>query len=1039
MHTHLYAIFGGTGQFMHATKTRCALFFTLLFFLALPASVAIGRPSGQVAKAADYSKEPFVLEKVVTKIVVENDGTYTSATTARMRIQSQAGVKQFGMITFPYASATSTLDIVYVRVTKPDNRVVETPAENVLDMPADITREAPFYSDLKEKQVAVKGLEIGDILEYEYRNSVKNPLAPGQFWLSFNFEQMGICLEETWQVSIPRGRYVKVESPKLSPTTAEQGAYTVYTWKTSHLESDADKKDSKSADSDEPSRPSVQITSFRDWDELGQWFRSLVVPRIVPTPPIQAKADELTRNERTDSEKIQALYNYVSKNFRYIGISLGIGRYQPHAAADVLSNDYGDCKDKHTLFAALLAAEHINAYPALVSSTSEIDSAMPSPSQFDHMITAIPQADGFLFLDTTPEVGPFGFLVEAVRGKQVLVVPDSGPSTLVKTPDDPPFKSFFHFQADGALDDKGTFEGKMQMSLRGDAELAYRLAFRNAGQPQWNDVMQRISSNLGFGGTVSDVTISAPDATDAPFQIDYAYTRKDYGDWENRHTISPFPPVFVPPAPDKDDKPMPVKLGTPVELLYEGSIRLPANSHPNSPATIDLQEPFADYHSSYTFSNGSLHFVRRLTTKAREVAPAQIEAYRKFVKAIVDDTTTFISLAGEETPSPEFAGTPEARVFYQQGSEAWQQRNMRAAADAFQKAVDKDPKFAQAWLWLGAAHVYSGDVDDGIDEMKKSIALDPAQISSYKFLASTLMAFRREDDALQVWIQLEKQSPSDTDAVRNIVSILLKQKRYSEALPELESAVKSSPDDANLLLQLGDVYFHAGDKVKAVAVLHEAIDKSPNALTWNDAAYTLADNNVMLQDALQYAQKAVNDIDDKTLSIGLDDLELQDIQMMPELSAYWDTLGWVHFRLGHLELAEKYLHAAWSLSQDQTVGDHLQQVYDKMAKRNGMAWDKLALQDARTVKLGKLVAAKHVHAEFFVLFSNGSKVEGVKFISGAEELRGAGKALSAAKFDVPFPDDNPTQILRRGILDCEPELPGCVFVLIPPNDVRSIK
>jgi hypothetical protein len=42
--------------------------------------------------------------------------------------------------------------------------------------------------------------------------------------------------------------------------------------------------------------------------------------------------------------------------FRHISISFGAGRYRPHTAGEVLVNQYGDCKDKHTLFAALLKA-----------------------------------------------------------------------------------------------------------------------------------------------------------------------------------------------------------------------------------------------------------------------------------------------------------------------------------------------------------------------------------------------------------------------------------------------------------------------------------------------------------------------------------------------------------------------------------------------------------------------------------------------------------------------------------------------------------
>ena len=63
----------------------------------------------------------------------------------------------------------------------------------------------------------------------------------------------------------------------------------------------------------------------------------------------------------------------------------------------------------------------------------------------------------------------------------------------------------------------------------------------------------------------------------------------------------------------------------------------------------------------------------------------------------------------------------------------------------------------------------------------------------------------------------------------------------------------------------------------------------------------------------------------------------------------------------------------------------------------------------------------------------------VKFISGSEDLRTATKAIGALKFNVLFPDPAEAQILRRGILDCEPELPGCVFVLIPPSSVQFTK
>jgi hypothetical protein len=44
-------------------------------------------------------------------------------------------------------------------------------------------------------------------------------------------------------------------------------------------------------------------------------------------------------------------------------------------------------------------ALNVSAFPVLISSRFRIDPSFPSPSLFDHVITAIPRGDAFLFLD----------------------------------------------------------------------------------------------------------------------------------------------------------------------------------------------------------------------------------------------------------------------------------------------------------------------------------------------------------------------------------------------------------------------------------------------------------------------------------------------------------------------------------------------------------------------------------------------------------------------------------------------------------------
>ncbi len=153
----------------------------ITFFLAF--GFAFGSSNAQSPSRpgtkSDFSKEAFVIEHSSTRIVFENDGTSARESSGRIRIQSDAGVQRYGLLTFSYENSTESVDIAYVRVLKADGTVVPTPAENTQDMPAQITREAPFYSDLREKHIAVKGLGIGDTLEFQVRWQGTEPLAPG--------------------------------------------------------------------------------------------------------------------------------------------------------------------------------------------------------------------------------------------------------------------------------------------------------------------------------------------------------------------------------------------------------------------------------------------------------------------------------------------------------------------------------------------------------------------------------------------------------------------------------------------------------------------------------------------------------------------------------------------------------------------------------------------------------------------------------------------------------------------------------------------
>src|SRR6267154_386922 len=623
-----------------------AVAFTALSVLVFPA-IAFSQANAAFPADTSFPKEAYVLESLHTRVRFETDGKGSREVTGRVRIQSESAIHDFGLFRFPYASSFESLDVDYLRVRKPDGTVVLTPMSDVQDLDSEVSRQAPMYTDQREKHVAVKALAVGDVIEYHVVWTVHDPVAPGYFWVDDAFFHNGICLDEQMEFDVPRNIPVRFSSGSVTPTITENATRRLFTVHSSNLvrQDEDDVPAWEKGVGAAPPSP-IQLSSFQSWGDVGKWYGDLAAPQIKVTPQIQAKAEELTRGKITETEKVRALYEFVSR-FRYIGVSLGQGRYTPHRAEEVLANRYGDCKDKHTLFAALLAAVDIKAYPAMISSTFKIDSALPSPSLFDHIITAIPQGDSFLFLDTTPEVAVFGYLLTPLRGKSALVVTANAPARLVKTLPDPPGTNSEHFHMDASLDAQGTLEGKARIEASGDSEIRLRSAFRVTSESRWKELVQAVSGGMGFGGTVSDVSAAQPEATGEPFWFAYSYHRPDYSDWKERQITLPLPPVVLPALSEKrkasED---PLLIGSPVEITYEAKVTLPKGMKPILRPAVELRRDFATYSASYSFANGVLSGVRHLKTQMSEIPGSERAAYSEFVDSLMEDQNHFMPLLG---------------------------------------------------------------------------------------------------------------------------------------------------------------------------------------------------------------------------------------------------------------------------------------------------------------------------------------------------------------------------------------------------------
>jgi tetratricopeptide (TPR) repeat protein len=1063
----------------------------------LPTATTAEKAANAV-KTPDYTEESFVIEQMHSHYRFEADGTGRKETTARIRVQSEAGVQQWGQLLEGYNSANERVEIPYVRVLKEDGSVVKTGDDAVQDLSAPIEREAPVYTDYRQKHITVPGLRPGEVLEYDMVTVIHTPLAAGQFWADYEFDKSNISLDEALDVDVPAGRSLKLKcKPGMEPKITEENGRRIYHWSSSHLEREDDtakakeknkKKKKRRPDDD---RPDIQLTTFESWEQIGRWYANLEKDRRAPSPEVRAKAQELTKGSNGDLEKTEALYDFVAKNFRYVSLSLGVGRYQPHAASDVLHDQYGDCKDKHTLLASLLEAEGLHASSVLINSTRKLDPDVPSPSQFDHVITMLPMGKGNdkgndkqeVWMDTTSEVAPFRLLAYTLRKKQALVIPpaeppSSGAPHLEETPADTPMPDLESSKIDGKINQIGKLEAHVHYEFRGDEELLLRSVFRRVPQANWQRVVENV--NAGLGGDITNLKISDPAATREPFTLSYDVSRVNFLDWSKKKTeiVLPLVQFNLPEVTGDDDNDAdaePLKLGPKAEYAYQIKLELPAKYTAHLPLAFSLKRDYAEYEATYKVDGSVFAAGRKLVLRQDELPVARSADYESFRRAVSADLAQQLSVESTVAGAPVPPADMKAEDLVDSAKAAADSGNLPVAIVLLKRATEVDPKNKFAWNNLGLIYFAMRQDDQAIADFQKQLEVNPYDEFAYNNLGRVYWNERKYDEAVKAFNKQLENNPLDKFAHANLGAMYEEWRKYDLAAAELDKATSLDPNNPDLQVSLGNAYLNLGQDDKALAAFDHAVELAATPNTWNNIAYQLSLKDAHLDRAQQYAESAVSATAAALRNVSLDRLAQKDLSLVSSLVAYWDTLGWVHFAEGDFSKAEKYVAAAWELGHHAEVGDHLGQIYEKRGDKdralrtyalsmNGLrpapetrgrlaslaggdakaeaavARYKDELQHLSTIDLGK--ATQTGNADFFILLSGGggsvAKVDSVKFVSGDEKLKSFSEALRTADYHITFPDDTPVKVFRRGTLSCSMTTRTCTFALMLPDDVRTV-
>jgi transglutaminase-like putative cysteine protease len=572
---------------------------------------------------AAASAEPNVMvRRLNIDVTVQPDGRYTKIFHMERSATNAAAADRIGQFAIPFNPSLGRLDIIEAYTLKADGTRKNVDVSAIRDQLAPGVPNLPMFFDVQQRVVVFPDVAVGDNEVLTARAEVDRPLLTGQFTWEVEFERFTGWQNVAITITAPRDFPLSAETFELAYERTELDRDVRHAW---HYISIGSGTEEQTAVSGWDYRPRFFVSSFPDYAAFAAAYDALAAPKSVVTPDIQAKADEVTTGLTDRREQARALYEWVSAHTRYVALYLGRGAVEPHAAATVLANGYGDCKDHVVLFEALLRAKGIESHAVLINFGNAYTlSAPPTMAQLNHVITWLPEFG--MFADTTAAVAPFGTLPYQEYGKPIVVVgaTGQGPRTVpVVAPD--AFTSTASTTA--SLDATGNIRGDTLMTATGPAVLTLRQQARQVQSVGPGAAVGRQLQALGQTGRGNYVFLP-PDGFGSSYEVHANFTLEPQPEILDGDAFAPaLGPILLarpgdlllgPANPPTlgDKQPTPCLAGRQVEEL---SLRLPDDRKPlRLPADRRITTEAFTYISHWAFDDQTVTVRRELVSRIGE-------------------------------------------------------------------------------------------------------------------------------------------------------------------------------------------------------------------------------------------------------------------------------------------------------------------------------------------------------------------------------------------------------------------------------------
>jgi transglutaminase-like putative cysteine protease len=444
------------------------------------------------ALARDTGTDPaLVIEKYVQHFVVEPNGSYTLTVDNAKTIVQQRAIQANGQYYISYNKTLDDVTAVQAYTQKPDGRRVPVQPDQIRDQQESASTDAPMFQDTRLKVVVFPEVAVGDLLVVHYVVRRHTPLFPGQFE-DLSSSQFYVNKDFRLIYDMPESMPLYADAAGFIPVPGESPpGRKRYQWR--YVGGDNERIEADSVSYLDYGKR-LAVSTFPDYAAFARAYHAGSKDKAQASPAIAALARQLTTGLPDARARALALSDWVRHNIRYVGVYIGPGGVVPHAAATVLENRYGDCKDHAGLLEALLAAVGIESTGALINNDNAYRvPRIPTLGIFNHMITYVPSLN--LYLDSTAESTAAGYLPPSVLGKPVLLTKTG---LLSATPSTQAEKNMTTTWFDILPDGSSRFE--VAKTTVGAIAEPYRQAVRDTRQADREQFVQRMLQGLGQKG-----------------------------------------------------------------------------------------------------------------------------------------------------------------------------------------------------------------------------------------------------------------------------------------------------------------------------------------------------------------------------------------------------------------------------------------------------------------------------------------------------------------------------------------------------------